>query len=55
MKKKIIINGEEVDIYTSIDEEEIENNNDLLKKELLEDTINLSNVIKEIKNGDKNG
>ena len=55
-KKKIIVNGEELEIYTSITNEEIEDNSDLFyKKELLEDTIELDNIINEIKNGDNNG
>ena len=54
--KKIIVNGEELEIYTSITNEEIEDNSDLsYKKELLEDTIELDNIINEIKNGDNNG
>jgi hypothetical protein len=54
--KKIIVNGEELEIYTSITNEEIEDNSDLFyKKELLEDTIELDNIINEIKNGDNNG
>lgn len=54
--QKIIIDGNEVEIYTSLKDEEIENNNDLFyKKELLEDTIELSDVVKKIENGENDG
>lgn len=50
--EKIIVDGEEIEIYTSLNDEEIEDNKDLfLKEELLEDTINIDHIIKEINNG----
>lgn len=54
--KKIIIDGKEVEIYTGISEEEIEDNRDLIQnQESLEDTIELDDVVSEINNGDHNG
>ena len=54
--KKIIIDGKEVEIYTGISDEEIEDNRDLISnKESLEDTIELDDVVSEINNGDDNG
>ena len=50
--EKIIVDGEEIEIYTSLNDEEIEDNKDLfLKEELLEDTINIDHIIKKINNG----
>ena len=50
--KKIIVNGEEIEIYTGINQDEIEDNRDLANNNLLEDTIELDKVVKEIIYGD---
>lgn len=52
---KIIIDGKEVEIYTSTSDDEIEDNRDLFSEELMEDTIDLSQVVNEINNGENNG
>ena len=47
--KKIIINGEEKEIVTEIDKDEIENNNDIISTNVnLENTIDLTNTINTI-------
>ena len=54
--KIINVNDEDIQIYTTIDDSQIEDNSDMFcKKEYLEDTIELDNVIKEINIGDGNG
>ena len=52
--KKIIVNGKEVEIYTEISQDEIEDNRDLLNNNLLEDTIELDKTVREIISGEIN-
>lgn len=51
--RKIVIDGEEINIITSISDDEIEDNSDLFSANDLEDTIEIDEIIKEIKGEDK--
>lgn len=54
--KKIIVDNKEVEIVTSIDESEIENNLDIFDgTKFISDTIDLSDTIKKIESSDNNG
>ena len=53
--QKIIVDGNEVEIYTEISDDEIEDNRDLKGfNDDMEDTIELELVVKELKNGETN-
>ena len=55
MIQKIMIDGKEVEIYTGINDNEIEDNRDLsIEDNVTDDTIELAEVISKVQNGDEN-
>jgi hypothetical protein len=54
--KKIIVDDEEVEIYSEITDEEMEDNRDIFKRDKsLEDTIKIDVIKEKTNNGDING